>query len=78
MTFIARTPRLQQLAEIHPDKISELESIFLEKTNIYVDWANVFHRQSKLGWHIDTKRLYQFLHSFTTIDKIRWYSGTLE
>lgn len=77
MTFVARTPRLQQLAEIYPDRISELENIFLEKTNIYIDWANVAGWQKRLDRHVDVKRLYQFLRSFSNIDKIRWYFGTL-
>ena len=75
--FKPRTEKIQQLTNIYSQRIIELENILLEKTNIYIDWANVVGWQKKLGWHIDPRRLYQFLRSFTSVDKIRWYFGTL-
>lgn len=77
MAFTPKTPKIQQLAEMNPDRIQELDLIFGDKTNIYVDWANVVGWQPKLWRHIDPRRLYQFLRSFSAIDKIRWYFGTL-
>ncbi|PIZ77002.1 MAG: hypothetical protein COY04_00770 [Parcubacteria group bacterium CG_4_10_14_0_2_um_filter_7_35_8] len=32
--------------------------------NTYIDYANVRPWADKLGWHVDTKRLMQFLKSF--------------
>jgi uncharacterized LabA/DUF88 family protein len=78
MDFTAKTEKLTQLAQQYPQKITELEEIFQPQTNIYIDWANLIGWQQKLGRHIHDKRLYQFFRSFNTIDKIRWYYGTLE
>jgi len=77
MPFVPKTTKLQQLAEIYPNRILELENIFLEQTNVYIDWANVFGRQDKLKRHIDLKRVFQLFRSFSTIDYIRRYYGTL-
>ena len=50
----------------------------LTNTNVYIDFANVLGWQDKLKWHIDQKRLKQFLDSFTTINSVKFYSGTCE
>jgi len=75
--FQPKTDRIKQLAKQYPKRISELESIFDKPTNIYIDFANVFRWQEKLGWHIDLKRLKQLSDSFDTIKNVRFYSGTL-
>lgn len=75
--FKAKTGRIKGLAEKYPERISELEAIFDKKTNIYIDFANIRPWATKLGWHIDIKRLEQFLHSFDTINIINFYNGTL-
>ena len=41
------------------------------------DFANVRPWTTKLGWHVDPKRLKQFLDSFDTIHAIKFYHGTL-
>lgn len=46
--FNATTDRIKQLSEFYPSKIEELENIFLDKTNIYIDRSNVLYRQNKL------------------------------
>ena len=69
--FQPKTERIKQLAEKLPQRISELEKIFDKTTNIYIDFANVFRWQEKLKWHIDLKRLKQFLDSFDLIQNAR-------
>ncbi|MDA2922610.1 NYN domain-containing protein [Patescibacteria group bacterium AH-259-L07] len=75
--FIPKTKKVAQLAKIFPKAIDELKEIFDKKTNVYIDYANVIHWSEKLKWHIDLRRLKQFLDSFTAIDTIRFYYGTL-
>jgi uncharacterized LabA/DUF88 family protein len=69
--------RIKSLADAYPEKIQELELIFSKKTNVYIDYANVRPWAEKLGWHIDIKRLKQFLNSFDTINEVKFYHGTL-
>jgi len=76
--FQAKTERIEELSQKYPDRILELEKIFDKKTNIYIDFANVIRWQDKLKWHIDLKRLKQFLDSFENIEKIKFYNGKLE
>jgi len=75
--FQAKTERIEKLSQKYPDRILELERIFDKKTNIYIDFANVIRWQDKLKWHIDLKRLKQFLDSFNTINLVKFYSGTI-
>jgi len=75
--FQAKTERIKKLSQKYPDRILELEKIFDKKTNIYIDFANVIRWQDKLKWHIDLKRLKQFLDSFDTINLVKFYSGTI-
>jgi len=77
VVFKAKTDRITKLAKLYPDRIKELEGIFDKTTNIYIDYANVLHWLRKLNWHLDIKRLKQFLSSFSTIKSIRFYTGTL-
>ena len=53
--------RLEKLASVYSNKITELEKVFDEKTNVYIDYANVRPWAQKLDWHIDLKRLKQLL-----------------
>ena len=76
--FKAKTERIQKLAEKYPQRIKELEGVFDRKTNVYIDFANVKPWATKLGWHVEPKRLKQFLDSFDTIISIKFYQGTLE
>ncbi len=75
--FKAKTKRIQKLAEKYPHRIHELEIVFDRQTNVYIDLANVKPWATKLGWHVDLKRLKQFLDSFGTINAIKLYQGTL-
>jgi len=76
--FQPKTERIKELAQKYPERILELEKIFDKKTNIYIDFANVIRWQDKLKWHIDLKRLKQFLDSFENVEKIKFYNGRLE
>ncbi|MFH1228371.1 MAG: NYN domain-containing protein [Planctomycetota bacterium] len=75
--FNSTIDRIKQLAEKYPERIKELEWILDRPTNVYIDFANVYRWQEKLGWHIDLKRLKQLLGSFDTIKEIKFYDGTL-
>jgi Ca2+-binding EF-hand superfamily protein len=61
------------VAAKYPRRIEELERIFDRRTNVYIDFANVRPWATKLGWHVDAKRLKQFLDSFDTINSIKLY-----
>ncbi|KKT00045.1 MAG: hypothetical protein UV76_C0014G0024 [Candidatus Nomurabacteria bacterium GW2011_GWA2_43_15] len=76
--FKPSTPRIEKLAELFPEVIAELEIIFSNKSNVYIDWSNVVHWQDRLGWHIHLKRLKQLLDSFDTIQNVKIYEGTLK
>jgi uncharacterized LabA/DUF88 family protein len=75
--FNPKTEKIAELARKNPHRIQELENIFDKETNVYIDFANVFRWQEKLEWHISLKRLKQLLDSFTNVNKIKFYSGTL-
>ena len=75
--FQAKTERIKKLSQKYPERILELERIFDKKRNVYIDFANVIRWQDKLKWHIDLKRLKQFLDSFDTINLVKFYSGTI-
>jgi len=75
--FIPKTDRIKQIAKKDPEKIIELEKIFDQPTNIYIDYANVRPWANKLRWHIEPKRLKQFFDSFDTIRSVKIYNGTL-
>lgn len=70
--------KLAKLAAVYAERILELSQIFDKKTNVYIDYANVRPWSQKLGWHIDLKRLKQFLNSFDTIGEVKFYHGTLK
>lgn len=75
--FTPKTKRIAELATLFPDAVRELEVIFADSTNVYIDWANVIHWQERLGFHIHLGRLKQLLDSFSHVKIIRFYTGTL-
>jgi uncharacterized LabA/DUF88 family protein len=75
--FNPKTQKIKQTANNFPEKIKELKEIFKNETAVYIDYANVRPWSNKLNWHIDLKRLKQFLDSFNTIQSIKIYNGTL-
>ena len=76
--FTPKTEKIKRIAESKQDAIKQLESIFSARTRIYIDYANVRPWSERLGWHIDLKRLKQFLDSFDTIEAVNFYNGHLE
>jgi uncharacterized LabA/DUF88 family protein len=75
--FISKTPIIKNIAENKQGVIKQLESILERKTHVYIDYANVRPWSGKLKWHIDLKRLKQFLDSFDTIEAVNFYNGYL-
>jgi len=75
--FIPKTERIKNIAEGKKEVIKQLESIFSDKTRVYIDYANVRPWSEKLGWHIEIKRLKQFLDSFDTVEAVNFYNGYL-
>ncbi|MBU0693341.1 MAG: NYN domain-containing protein [Candidatus Omnitrophica bacterium] len=75
--FNPKTNTIAELAKKVPELIENLKTIFDQPTNVYIDFANVIHWQDKLQWHIDLKRLQQFLDSFTNVKNVNFYYGTL-
>lgn len=74
------TPKTQRIEDIANDKqrvVKQLETIFDENTRVYIDYANVRPWSEKLKWHIDLRRLKQFLDSFNTIEAVNFYNGYL-
>lgn len=76
--FIPKTEKIKNIAKDNQKVIERLNSIFNTKTRVYIDYANVRPWSEKLGWHIDLKRLKQFLDSFNTIEAVNFYNGYLE
>ncbi len=75
--FTPKTDRIKALAVLQPHRIQELEGLFDKTTNIYIDFANAWYWQEKLGWHIDIKRMKQFIDSFSTVKEVKFYNGEL-
>ncbi|MCI0447736.1 hypothetical protein L0152_31550, partial [bacterium] len=75
--FAPRTERIEKITKEKQEVIRQLESVFGAKTRIYIDYANVRPWSVKLGWHIDLKRLKQFLDSFDAIEAVNFYNGYL-
>lgn len=76
--FEPKTERIKEIADRNPELIKRLDGIFDTSTRIYIDYANVRPWSAKLQWHIDLKRLKQFLDSFDTIEAINFYNGYLD
>ncbi len=76
--FQAKTTKISGLANKYPNRIKELELLFLKPTRVYIDFANVRPWSEKLGWNVAPKRVKQFLDSFSTIKSINFYAGELK
>jgi len=75
--FAPKTKRIEKLAELFPEVITDLEKMFDKPTNVYIDWQNVIHWQKKLKWNFDLRRTKQFLDSFQNIKSVKIYTGEL-
>jgi len=76
--FIPKTEKIKRIADGNQKAIERLERLFGTSTRIYIDYANVRPWSIKLRWHIDFKRLKQFLDSFDTVEAVNFYGGHIE
>lgn len=76
--FMPKTEKIRKIAESNLGVIKQLENIFNASTRVYIDYANVRPWSSKLGWHIDVRRLKQFFDSFNTIKAVNFYNGYID
>lgn len=75
--FTPKTERIENIAKEKQEVIEQLDDLFRAKTRVYIDYANVRPWSEKLEWHIDLKRLKQFLDSFNTVEAVNFYNGYL-
>lgn len=75
--FTPKTERVSELAGKQTKVIAELEGLLVGAVRMYIDYANVRPWSTRLGWHVDLKRLKQFLDSFDTIEAVNFYGGYL-
>lgn len=77
--FKAKTDKINAISNTERGKVivSELEKLLVGNVNMYIDYANIRPWSNYLKWHIDLKRLKQFLDSYKNIQSIKIYSGTL-
>ena len=45
------------------------------KAKIYIDGANIFYTQKKMGWFIDWKKVDKYLQKQWNVSEIRYYTG---
>lgn len=76
--FTPKTEKIENIVKDNQEAINKLADIFNVNTRVYIDYANVRPWSNKLGWHIDLRRLKQFLDSFDKIEAINFYNGYLE
>lgn len=73
--FKAKTELLKRFAGLHPERIKELEAIFDCPTHVYIDFANV---RKRFNWRIDFEKLKDLFDSFSAIQSVSFYFGTIE
>lgn len=76
--FIPKTKKIKSIAKDKIEVIEQLEKLLGSSARIYIDFANVRPWSDKLGWHIDLKRLKQFLDSFEEVRSVNFYGGYIE
>ncbi len=75
--FNPKTERIKDIASNDSQLVTKLEGLFSGRTTMCIDYANIRPWAPKLKFHIDLKRLKQFLDSFSQIEKVHFYQGTL-
>ncbi len=77
--FNAKNPGIEKIAKQRGyDAIRQLEALMAGTVNGYIDYANVRPWSTRLGWHVDLKRLKKFLDSFDNINAVKFYYGILK
>ena len=74
--FTPKTERIKELAEKYPEVIEKMAGLFSANTAVYIDYANVRPWAEKLQWHVEPRRLKQFLQSFGIIRSVILSGGT--
>ena len=75
--FTPSTEKIKQILLENKKVITQLENLLVGKFNSYIDYANVRPWSEKLKWHIDTRRLVEFLKSFDNVGQTKFYVGEL-
>jgi len=75
--FIPKTDKVEKISKSFEKSIEQMEKLLVGKVIVYIDDANVRPWSNRLNWHIDYKRLKQFLESFDNINSVKIYRGTL-
>lgn len=75
--FRPKTERIKQFAEKQIEVIEKITRLFGGAVHVYIDYANVRPWSEKLRWHIEPRRLKQFLQSFENIRSVKFYQGEL-
>ncbi|MCF7906607.1 NYN domain-containing protein [Patescibacteria group bacterium] len=75
--FIPKTEKIEKIYNKSPDKVNNFDHLINKNTILYIDYANVKNWKLKKSWHIDIKRLKQFLNCFDNVEKINLYYGSL-
>lgn len=52
-----------------------MHTIEKPKAKIYIDGANMFYAQKKLGWFFDWKKIKDFLNKKYIVNEFRYYAG---
>jgi len=76
--FVPKTERIKNIAKDSLKAIEDMNTLLGVSSKVYIDYANVRPWSEKLGWHIDIKRLKQFLDSFDGIKSVNFYGGYLD
>ena len=76
--FSPKTEKIKKIAEDSQAVIKQIDELLGVSTRVYIDYANVRPWSNKLEWHVDLKRLKQFLDSFNVIEAVNFYGGYLE
>lgn len=75
--FNPKTEKISEIANDYVKVVNQLKSLLFGNVHMYIDYANIRPWSDRLKWHIDEKRLKQFLDSFDNIRSVKFYVGTL-
>lgn len=72
--FIAKTEKIKEISKEKESILDQLDLLLYGNVKMYIDYANVKPWSEKLGWHIEIKRLRQFLECFNNIKQVNFLS----
>lgn len=47
----------------------------MKRVAVFLDGANIFYTQKKLGWYVDNERLLEYCKTFGTVTEAVYYTG---